>query len=106
MLTPFNPAYNSIPLPANLYERGPDESEDKPVCRCSECGEDIFFDERVWVFGDKVFCEACIEAHCTYARDGRIYTDKECREEHNAKIRAFWEQEKRIMEEARDTQNC
>lgn len=97
MLTPFNPAYRSQPLPANLYERGPDESEDKPVCRCSECGEGIYEDEQVWVFGDKVFCEACTEAHSTYARDGRSYTDKECREEYNAKIRAFRAWEERIL---------
>ena len=64
MLTPFNPAYKSMPLPANKYELGPDDDGDaSPVCRCSECGEGIFYDDHVWVFGEKLFCEACTDRH-------------------------------------------
>jgi len=94
MLTPFNPAYNSLPLPANLYERGPDESEDKPVCRCSECGNGIYEDEQVWVFGDMVFCEACTETHNTTAERGKLLNEQTVRQENKRRAetwRKWWD---------------
>ena len=89
MLTPFNPAYNSIPLPANKYERDPEYEEATPVCRCSECGDGIYEDEQVWVFGDKVFCETCTEAHNTTAERGKLLNEQTVRQENKRRAEAW-----------------
>ncbi len=89
MLTPFNPAYRSQPLPANKYERDPEYEEAMPVCRCSECGDGIYEDEQVWVFGDMVFCEACTEAHNTTAERGKLLNEQTVRQENKRRAEAW-----------------
>lgn len=56
----------------NYYE--PQESD--PVGECSECGQDIFAREDVWIIRDEWFCGCCIDNFRT-----EIEEREECFEE-------------------------
>lgn len=45
--------------------------EKEPVCRCSECGGEIYADDEYYSFfdGDLIVCDDCINRHRRTAED-------------------------------------
>lgn len=67
----------------------PNAEEEQPVCRCSECRQNIYEGEAVMVFGDKVFCENCTDAHRTTAERGKQFDEQSVVQE-NKRREAAW----------------
>lgn len=35
--------------------------EEKTACKCSFCGEPLYYDDEYWELDDEIFCEDCAE---------------------------------------------
>ena len=45
------------------YKIDPPETEEKAVCQCAECQNDLFEGDSAYKIGDKFYCDDCVE--CT-----------------------------------------